>query len=183
MTTMTIRSFENHSPSIDPSAFIDPLALVIGQVSIGADSSVWPMAVLRGDIHTITIGQRTSIQDGSILHVSHDSIYHPGGHSLNIADDVTVGHRVILHGCTIKSLCLIGMGSTIMDGAIIQEQVILGANSLVPPGKICESGYLWVGSPAKRVRLLTETERELLIYSAKSYVLLKDRHLNMLIKA
>lgn len=174
---MTIRSFERHTPIIDRSAYIDPLAMVCGQVTIGADSSIWPMAVVRGDIHTIHIGARTSIQDGSVLHVTHDSYHNPGGHPLNIGNGVTVGHRVILHGCTIQDHCLIGMGSTVMDGALIEPYVILGANSLVSPGKRCEGGYLWVGSPAKKVRPLSQEEREFLTYSAQAYVKLKNRYL------
>lgn len=174
---MSIRPFEGHTPVIDPSAYIDPLALVCGQVTIAADSSIWPMAVVRGDIHRISIGERTSIQDGSILHVTHDSHYHPGGHPLTLGNDVTVGHRVILHGCTVHDHCLIGMGSTVMDGAIIEPYVILGANSLVPPGKHCEGGFLWVGSPAKRVRPLSQEEIAFLTYSANAYVKLKNRHL------
>jgi carbonic anhydrase/acetyltransferase-like protein (isoleucine patch superfamily) len=132
---------------------------------------------VRGDIHQITIGERTSIQDGSVLHVTHDSEYHPGGAPLTIGDDVTVGHKVTLHACTLSSLCIIGMGSIILDNAVVESDVILGAGSLVPPGKTLTSGYLWLGSPAIKKRPLTEQELAFIRYSAKSYVKLKNQHL------
>ncbi len=136
------------------------------------------MTVVRGDIHTITIGTRTNIQDGSILHVTHASVHRPGGNPLIIGDNVVVGHQVTLHGCTLKDRCLIGMGSTVMDGAVLHPHVILGAGSLVPPAKELEGGYLWVGRPAKPVRPLSEPELSHLEYSAAYYVKLKNRYLN-----
>jgi len=176
---MNIRPFENHHPKIGKQVFIDPTALVIGQVEIADDSSVWPMATVRGDVHSVTIGARTSIQDGCVLHVTHAGPYDPEGHSLTIGDDVTIGHKAIIHGCTIKDRCLIGMGAVIMDNSVIHSGVILGANSLVPPNRELESGFLWVGSPAKKIRPLTEKEITYLEYSANNYVKLKDRHLAM----
>jgi len=176
---MNIRTFENHSPKIHKQVFIDSTAVVIGQVEIGEDSSVWPMAVIRGDVHCISIGERTSIQDGCVLHVTHTGPYDPDGHPLVIGDDVTIGHKAIIHGCTIKDRCLIGMGVTIMDNALVHSDVIIGANSLVPPNRELEGGFLWVGSPAKKIRPLTEKEKEYLKYSANNYVKLKDRHLAM----
>ncbi len=173
---MSIRVFENLIPRIAGTAFVDPTALVIGDVSIGADASLWPMVVARGDIQSITIGARTNIQDGSILHVTHDGPFSPGGHALHIGDDVTVGHRVVLHGCVIGDRCLIGMGSVLMDGARLEPHVILGAGSLVTPGKVLESGYLWLGSPARRVRPLRAEELAYLDYSSAHYVDLKNRH-------
>ncbi len=173
---MTIRVFENLIPHIASTAYVDPTALVIGDVSIGNDASLWPMVVARGDIQSISIGARTNIQDGSILHVTHDGPLAPGGHALQIGDDVTVGHRVILHGCTIGDHCLIGMGSVLMDGARLEARVILGAGSLVTPGKVLESGYLWLGSPARRVRPLRAEELAYLDYSSAHYVDLKNRH-------
>lgn len=163
-------------PDIDASAWVDDMALVVGNVTIGVDSSVWPMTVVRGDIHRIVIGARTNIQDGSVLHVTHDSRFMPGGLALTIGDDVTVGHRVVLHACTICDRCLIGMGSVVMDGAEIAPDTLLGAGSLVTPNKRLEGGGLWQGSPARRVRDLTEREREYLSYSAGHYVRLKNRH-------
>ncbi len=174
---MTMRDFEYKTPDLGHGAYVDATALVIGDVTLGEDASIWPMTVARGDIHTITIGTRTNIQDGSILHVTHDSEYNPGGNPLVIGADVTVGHRVILHGCTVGNGCLIGMGSVIMDGAILCPRLILGAGSLVPPGKELDGGYLWVGRPAKRVRPLTEQEFTQLEYLAAHYVRLKNRHI------
>ncbi|WJW75603.1 gamma carbonic anhydrase family protein [Thiohalobacter sp. IOR34] len=173
---MSIRDFDGHTPRIDASAFVDETALVIGDVEIGADSSLWPMVVARGDIHRIRIGARSNIQDGSVIHVTHDSDHVPGGHPVVIGDGVTVGHQVTLHGCTIEDDCLIGMGSLVLDGARIERGTLLGAGSLVSPGKVLEGGYLWLGRPAKRIRPLTAEERGYLGYSADHYVRLKERH-------
>ncbi|MCK4744030.1 MAG: gamma carbonic anhydrase family protein [Sulfuriflexus sp.] len=173
---MSIRNFENHSPDIDESAFIDESAVIIGNVKIAADVSVWPLVAIRGDINSIEIGARSNIQDGSVLHVTHDSEYSPGGFALSIGESVTVGHKVILHACTIGNYCLVGMGSTVLDGAVLEDKVMLGANSLVSPGKKLESGYLYIGSPARQVRKLTEKELEWLEYSAAHYVKLKNRY-------
>ena len=173
---MTIRTFQNHTPEIADSAYIDPTALVIGRVKIGADSSVWPMTVIRGDINTVTIGKRTNIQDSSILHVTHDGPYSPGGASLLIGNDVTVGHGVTLHACTLEDNCLIGIGSIVLDGAVVGKNAMLGAGSLVPGGKVLEGGYLWMGRPAKKVRELTNEEIEYLSYSSEHYVKVKQMH-------
>ncbi len=171
-----IRSFENFVPEIADSAFIDESAVVTGDVIIGDDSSVWPLVSIRGDIHHIRIGARTNIQDGSILHVTHDSEFAPGGNSLSVGDDVTVGHNVVLHACTVENLCLIGMGSVVLDGAVIQSGAMVGAGSLVSPNKVLEGGYMWLGSPVKRVRELSEKEKQFLRYSAAHYVKLQKRH-------
>ena len=173
---MTIRSFEEYTPVIDDSAFVDESAVVTGNVKIGADSSIWPMCSVRGDIHSIRIGQRSNIQDGCILHVSHDSEFAPGGYKLTVGNDITVGHNVVLHACTVEDLCLIGMGSVVLDGAVIQSGVMVGAGSLVPPNKVLDSGYLWLGSPVKQIRELNEKEKAFLNYSAAHYVELKNRH-------
>jgi carbonic anhydrase/acetyltransferase-like protein (isoleucine patch superfamily) len=174
---MAIRPFEGIYPYIAPTAYVDETALVIGQVTIGRDASIWPMAVVRGDVNSIVIGERTNIQDGSVLHVTHDGPYSPGGQGLTIAHDVTVGHHVVLHGCTVESHCLIGIGVQIMDGAIIRSRSLIGAGSLVTPGKEIEGGFLWVGRPAKKVRALTEEEFAHFEYSAAHYVKNKNRHL------
>ena len=174
---MSIRKYENISPTIAVSAYVDETALVIGEVTIDDDVSLWPMVVARGDVNTIQIGARTNIQDGTILHVSHDSEFEPGGFALRIGADVTVGHQAILHGCTVEDLCLIGMAATIMDGAIVRSGAIVGAGSLVPPGRELEGGFLWVGSPARRARALRPEEEGFLTYSAAHYVELKNRHL------
>lgn len=173
---MSVRRFENHVPRIASSAFVDATAVVLGDVDIGANVSVWPHAVVRGDIHSIKIGESTNIQDASVLHVSHDSEFAPGGFPLIVGCGVTVGHSVVLHGCHIEDNCLIGMGSIVMDGARVEAGAMLGAGSLVSPGTIVEGGYLWVGRPARRVRPLTSDEQRYLKYSAEHYVQLKDRH-------
>ncbi len=175
---MPVRSFENFVPDIHPSAYIDEAATVIGLVAVGADSSLWPGVVARGDVNSINIGESTNIQDGSILHVTHNSEFFSGA-GLEIGDNVTVGHLVCLHACKIEDNCLIGMGSLVMDGAVVQSGAMLGAGSLVAPGKVLEGGYLWLGRPAKRHRPLTDQEREYLAYSARHYVSLKNRHLGV----
>jgi carbonic anhydrase/acetyltransferase-like protein (isoleucine patch superfamily) len=173
---MSVRRFEGHQPDIHASVYIDEQALVVGEVSIGEDSSVWPMSVVRGDVNSIEIGERTNIQDGSVLHVTHDSEYAEGGMPLVIGSDVTVGHKVILHACQVEDGCLIGMGATVLDGALIRAGSMIGAGALVPPGKVLEGGYLYLGSPVKQVRELTEKEKRFLQYSAAHYVRLKNRH-------
>ena len=174
---MTIRKFEDHWPRIAASAYIDDAALVIGDVEIGEDVSIWPMCVVRGDVHRIRIGARTNIQDGTVVHVTHDGRFTPGGQPTVIGSDVTVGHKAILHACTVENVCLIGMSAVIMDKAVVQSRVIIGAGSVVSPGKVLESGYLYVGSPAKKVRPLSDRELQLLSYSAQNYVKLKNQHL------
>ena len=173
---MAIRSFAGVTPRIAASAYIDAAALVIGAVEIGEDSSIWPMCVVRGDVQRIHIGARTNIQDGTVIHVTHDSRFCPGGQPTFIGNDVTVGHKVLLHACTVEDTCLIGMNAVIMDGAVVKAQVMIGASSVVPPGKVLESGYLYVGSPVKQMRPLKEKELEFLEYSAQNYVRLKERH-------
>ena len=172
-----IRSFENTLPRIDSRCYIDESADIIGDVVIGKNCSVWPTAVIRGDVNTIRIGHSTNIQDGSVLHVSHAGDYNPAGAALTIGDYVTVGHKAILHGCSIGNDCLIGMGSIIMDDARLEDRVMLGAGSLAPPGKTLQSGYLYVGSPCKRARPLSEREIDYLRYSAEHYVRVKDQYL------
>lgn len=174
---MTIRIFKGITPTVAATAFIDDSALVVGDVTVGDDSSLWPMVVARGDVHTITIGRRTNIQDGSVLHVTQDNEFSPGGYPLRVGDDVTVGHNVTLHACTIEDMCLIGMGSTVLDGAVIHSRVMVGAGTLVTPGKELESGFLYLGSPAKKIRPLTERELTYLPFSASHYVELKNQHL------
>lgn len=173
---MAIRPFRDIQPAIHASAYVDPQAAVIGDVAIGEDSSLWPMAVARGDVNYIRIGARSNIQDGSVLHVTHGHGEVPEGYPLLIGDEVTVGHNVTLHGCTIGDSCLIGMGAIVLDGAVLEPYTLLGAGSLVPPGKILQGGYLWMGSPARQVRPLTEAERERFGYSAEHYVRLKETY-------
>jgi len=171
-----IRAFEGKTPLIAPDAWIDPTAVVIGDVAIGSGASLWPGVVVRGDINDIRIGAYSNIQDGTIVHVTHDSRFAPGGYATRIGDHVTVGHKVVLHGCEIDHHCLIGMSATVMDGAVVEPYVVVGAGSLVPGGKLLESGYLYVGSPARRLRPITESERSYFEYSSMSYVRLAERH-------
>jgi len=171
-----IRRFEHHTPLVDPEAWLDPTCLVIGDVRIGARSSVWPGVVVRGDINRIRIGSETNIQDGCVLHNSHDGPFMPGGSPLIIGDRVTVGHKAVLHGSEIGDDCLIGMGAIVMDKAMVEPGVMVGAGSLVPPGKVLRSGYLYTGSPARQTRVLTEREKAYFAYSAAYYVELAQRH-------
>jgi carbonic anhydrase/acetyltransferase-like protein (isoleucine patch superfamily) len=174
---VAIRTFQQHTPRLAERVFVDASAVVLGDVEIGADSSVWPLTVIRGDMQRIRIGARSSIQDGSVLHITHAGPFNPDGYPLLIGDDVTVGHKVLLHGCTLGNRILVGMGSIVMDGAVVEDEVIIGAGSLVPPGKRLESGFLYVGSPVKQARPLTDKERSFFTYSAGNYVRLKDQHL------
>ncbi len=172
-----IRNFKDKSPRIAASAYIDESAIVIGDVEIGENSSVWPLTAIRGDINRIRIGDESNIQDGSVLHVTHRGEFSPDGAELHIGNRVTVGHKVLLHGCRIGNRCLIGMGSIIMDNAIVEDRVMVGSGSLVAPGKILESGYLYLGNPARQKRALTEREIEYLDYVAGHYVRVKDAYL------
>jgi carbonic anhydrase/acetyltransferase-like protein (isoleucine patch superfamily) len=172
----SIRPFKGITPTLGEGVYVDPAAVVIGDVHLGAHSSVWPMAVIRGDVHAIRIGNNTSVQDGSVLHVTHDGPYSPGGSSLIIGNEVTIGHNVTLHACTIKDRVLVGMGCVVLDKVTIESEVILGAGTLVPPGKTLESGYLYVGSPAKKLRALTDKEKEFLSYTASKYVELAESY-------
>ena len=175
---MNLRPYRNIVPTLGARVYVDPAAVVIGKVTIGDDSSVWPTAVVRGDVHSITIGARTSIQDGSVLHVTHDGPYAPGGRALVVGSDVTVGHRVMLHACTIGNTCLVGMGSIVLDNVETDDFVMIGAGSIVTPGKRLEKYGLYVGSPARRARDLKPGEIEFLTYSAAHYVKVKDEYLN-----
>lgn len=176
---MKIREFDGHLPALGKRVFVDASAVVIGQVSLADDVAIWPTVVVRGDVNRIEIGARSNIQDGSVLHVNHKSSFNPEGDPLVIGEDVTVGHRVVLHGCTIEDECLIGINSVVMDRAIVHKNVLIGANSLVPPGKELQSGFLYVGSPVKQMRRLTEDELNFFKYSAEHYVRLKDQYLSL----
>lgn len=174
---MAIRPYQDISPTLGKRVYVDEAAALIGDVVLGDDCSVWPMAVIRGDVNKIRIGSRSNIQDGSVVHVTHRYSENLDGHAVKIGDDVTIGHNVTVHGCTIEDRCLIGIGSTILDGAIIRTNVLLGAGSLVSEGKELESGYLYIGAPAKKVRELTDDEMAWFEYSAKHYQKLKDDYL------
>ena len=160
-----VRPFLNHIPQIHESCLIDETSVIIGEVSLAEDVSVWPYA-----------GARSNVQDGSVLHVSHKNAEKPEGSPLIIGEDVTVGHKVMLHGCRIGDRVLIGMGTIILDDTVVENDVMIGAGSLVPPRKRLENGYLYVGSPVKQVRPLTEKEKEFLKYSSAHYVRLAWQH-------
>lgn len=171
-----IKSFENHHPEVHPKAIVHELAFVNGRVTIGKKANIWPQVVIRGDINDISIGARSNIQDGTVIHVTHDSRFSiPGGNATVIGEEVTVGHNVTLHGCTLKDRCLIGMGAIVLDGATIESEVYVAAGALVAPNKTLESGYLYVGNPAKKARPLKTAEIDFLSYSAEHYVNLAKR--------
>ncbi|WP_058914324.1 gamma carbonic anhydrase family protein [Entomohabitans teleogrylli] len=172
-----IRPYKTLYPSIGQHVMIDPSSVVIGDVRLADDVSVWPLVAIRGDVNYVSVGARTNIQDGSVLHVTHKSASNPKGNPLVIGEDVTVGHKVMLHGCTIGNRVLVGMGSILLDGVVVEDDVMIGAGSLVPQHKHLESGYLYLGSPVKQIRPLSETEREGLKYSANNYVNWKNDYL------
>ena len=174
---MTLKSFRNQTPILGNNVYVDDSAIVIGAVVLGDDVSIWPTAVVRGDVEKITIGNNTNVQDGAVLHVSHQGKFSQQGHPLSIGTDVTIGHRAVIHGCTLGNYCLIGIGAIIMDDAVLEDYVMLGAGALVPQNTRLESGYLYVGSPAKQSRPLSESEKEFLRYSASHYVSLKNVYL------
>lgn len=173
-----LRAFENISPRLGARVFVDPASVVIGDVELGDDCSVWPMTVIRGDMHRIRIGARTSVQDGSVLHITHASDFNPDGFPLTIGEDVTIGHKAILHGCTLGNRILVGMGAIVMDGAVVDDEVIIAAGAVVTPGKHLESGYVYAGNPAKALRPLKDKERAFFPYTAGNYVKLKDKFLS-----
>lgn len=174
---MAIRTFDGIEPVLGQGVYVAESAEIIGHVRLGQDVSIWPMTVVRGDVNRVEIGAETNIQDSCVLHVTHRSEAHPEGYPLIIGSGVTVGHRVVLHGCTVGDLCLIGIGAILMDGVVVEERVIVGAGALVPPGRRLESGYLYVGTPAKPSRTLKDEEMEYLSYSKDGYVRLKNQYL------
>lgn len=171
-----IEDYLEHSPIIGQNTWIHPTATVIGKVNLGDDVSVWPSAVIRGDVHHITLGNRSNVQDGAVIHATHPSQYNADGYATTIGDDVTIGHNATLHGCTIGNRVLIGMGAIVLDGTIVPDEVMIAAGALVPMNKTLDSGYLYIGNPAKAVRVLSDKEREFLTYSPAHYVKLKNNY-------
>ena len=175
---MNIRPYRDILPTLGERTYVDPAAAVIGDVVLGDDVSIWPGTVVRGDVNFIRIGARTNIQDGSVVHVSHDGPHAKlGGFATVIGDDVTIGHKAIVHACRIEDAVLIGMGAIVLDGAVVGKHGFVGAGALIAPGKVVGEGEMWLGSPAKKVRMLSDAEIEALYYSAQHYVRLKDQYL------
>jgi carbonic anhydrase/acetyltransferase-like protein (isoleucine patch superfamily) len=176
----SVRDFQGKTPQVGDRVLIDPSAVVLGDVVLEDDVSIWPQVAIRGDMHRIRVGARTSVQDGSVLHITHAGPYNPDGWPLDIGCDVTIGHSATLHGCTIGDRVLVGMAATVMDGAIVEENVVIAAGALVTPGKHLRSGYLYGGSPAREMRALSDKELDYFTYSANNYVKLKDQHISEL---
>lgn len=172
-----IYRFMQERPHLGERVFVAPSAHVSGAVALGDDVSVWPMAVLRGDVNRITVGARSNIQDGSVLHVTHESTAQPGGRALLLGEDVTVGHAAILHACTIGDRCLVGMGAIVMDGALVEPDSLIAGGAVVTPGTVVPSGTLWRGNPARQARTLSAEEIAYHAYSAAHYVRLKNLYL------
>ena len=171
-----IRPYLSAVPQVHGSCYLDPLCLVAGDVVLAEEVSVWPFAVLRGDVNSIRVGKRSNIQDHVMLHVSHKTDGKPEGSPLLIGEDCTIGHHATLHGCTVGNRVLVGMGSIVLDDAVVEDDVMIGAGSLVPPRKRLEGGYLYVGSPVRQVRVLTNEEKAFLKYSAAHYVRLSQQY-------
>ena len=176
--SQALRAYQGLTPTLGERVMVDPSSVVIGDVDLADDVSIWPLVAIRGDVNYVEIGARTNIQDGSVLHVTHKSPSNPQGNPLIIGDDVTVGHKVMLHGCTIGNRVLVGMGSILLDGVIVEDDIMIGAGSLVPQNKRLKSGYLYFGNPVKQIRPLTEAEIAGLIYSANNYVKWKGDYLD-----
>ena len=175
---MSVRPFLDKSPVLGQRVYVDPAGCVIGEVTLGDDASVWPMAVVRGDVNSIVIGARTNVQDAAVVHVTHEGPFtRVGGYPTVIGSDVTIGHGAIIHACTVEDFCLIGMGATVLDGAVVKRHGFVGAGAVVSPGKTVGEAELWLGNPARFVRRLSDREIEQLHYSAQHYVRLKDKYL------
>ncbi|MCF6437462.1 gamma carbonic anhydrase family protein [Pseudoalteromonas sp. MMG022] len=173
-----LRSYKGITPTLDEAVYVDESSVIVGDITIGKDSSIWPLVAARGDVNYIRIGERTNIQDGSVLHLTRSTKSNPNGYPLIIGDDVTVGHKVMLHGCTLGNRILVGMGAIVMDNVTVEDDVIIGGGALVPPNKTLESGHLYVGSPVKKSRPLSPDELAFLKVSAQNYVQLKDEYLD-----
>jgi len=172
-----LKRFDGMVPSLGQGAFVDESAILYGDITLGDDVSIWPLVAARGDVNHIRIGARTNVQDGSVLHVTRKTKFLENGFPLIIGEDVTVGHKCMLHGCTIGNRVLVGMGAIVLDGAVVQDDVFIGAGSVVPPNKTLESGYLYVGNPVQQRRPLKDSEVAFLKESADNYVALKDVYL------
>lgn len=177
MSSPRLQSYKGNIPTLGDGCYLHPSAQVIGEVALGKNVSIWPGAVLRGDVNRIVVGDNTNIQDLAMLHVTHRRPEDPEGAPVIIGNNVTIGHSVVLHGCTIGDECLIGIGTIVLDRATVESRVMIGAGSLVPPGKVLKSGYLYLGRPVKEIRPLSEDEIAHFLYSAEHYCRLKDDYL------
>ena len=176
---MAVRPYRGTFPTLGERAYVDPAATCIGDVVLGDDASLWPGTVVRGDVNFIRIGARTNVQDGTVVHVSHDGPHAKlGGFATVIGDDVTIGHKAIIHACRIEDAVLVGMGAMLLDGVVVRRHAFVGAGALVTPGKEVGPGELWLGNPARKARMLSDAEIEALYYSAGHYVRLKDEYLS-----
>jgi len=172
------RCFDGNSPKLGERVWVHPSAVILGELTLGDDTSVWPQVSIRADVNSIYVGDRTSVQDGCVLHVTHKSDQRPDGWPLKIGSDVTIGHKAILHGCTVGDRVLVGMGAILMDGVCVESDVVIAAGALVTPGKQLSSGKLYAGSPAREMRSLSEAEMAYFTYSAQNYVRLKNQYLD-----
>lgn len=173
-----VRAYRDHLPRLGERVYVDPAATVIGDVELGDDVSLWPQVVVRGDVNFVRIGARSNLQDGTVVHVSHEGPHAKlGGFATVIGEDVTIGHKAIVHACRIGNGALVGMGAILLDGVEVGAHAFIGAGALVPPGKVVGARELWVGNPARRVRMLDDAAVEGLLYSAAHYVRLKDEYL------
>jgi len=177
-TSHTLRAYQGLWPQLGARVWVDPAATVIGDVALGDDVSIWPMTVVRGDVNFVRIGARSNVQDGVVIHVSHAGPHsRRGGFATVIGEDVTIGHKAVIHACKIENACLIGMGALVLDGAVLKQHAFIGAGALVPPGKVVGERELWLGNPARCVRTLSDAEIEGVYYSAAHYVRLKNEYL------
>ena len=174
---MSVRPYLDFRPEVGRGVWIDPAATVIGRVTIGDDASLWPGVIVRGDVNWITIGARTNIQDGSVLHVGSPRLAGGDGIPCIVGEECSIGHAAVVHACTLGRRCLVGMGAILMDGAVVGDECIIGAGALVTAGTMIPPRTLWVGSPARQRRALEAREIEFLAESAAHYVALKDDYL------
>jgi carbonic anhydrase/acetyltransferase-like protein (isoleucine patch superfamily) len=173
---MAIRPYRGILPKLGPGAWVDETAVVIGDVELGEAVSVWPLVLIRGDVNGIRIGARSNVQDSTVIHVSRPSAGNENGWPTVIGEDVVIGHKVALHGCRIADRVLVGIGAIVLDGVDVESDVIIGAGSVVTPRKKLESGYLYVGNPARRSRALTDQERARIPQMARDYIALKKEY-------
>ena len=159
----TILPYFDKSPIIASDAFIASGACIIGDVTIGSQSGVWFNCVIRGDVESVTIGERTNIQDGTVIHVTRN------GYPTHIGSGITIGHKVLLHACILEDDCFIGMGATVMDRVVVESGAMVAAGSLVTPGKRVKKGEIWAGNPARFFRMMTEDEQAFIAISEKNY--------------